>query len=56
MRSEARSNRQIVSTRTSLATLHGGTRRRFIDRLGDTQEEAGHGGFFWLLFFSGKEK
>ena len=38
MRSEARSNLQIVSTRASLTTPHGGTRRRFIDRLDDAQD------------------
>jgi hypothetical protein len=37
-RSEARSNRQIVSTRARLATPHGGVVRRFIVRLGDAQD------------------
>jgi hypothetical protein len=39
-----------VSTRASLATPHGGTRRRTIARFGDAQEKAGTGVFFWFVF------
>ena len=49
-RSEARSNRQIVSTRASLATPHGGTIRRVIDRLDDAQDTRDTGGFFCFRF------
>jgi hypothetical protein len=30
-------------------------RRRFLARFGDAQDQAGHGGFFWFVFFSVKE-
>ena len=45
----------IVSTRTSVATPHGGMRRRFIDRFGDAQDKRDTGVFFWFVFFHVEE-
>ncbi len=56
VRSEVRSNRTIVSTRTSSATPHGGMRRRVIIRFGDAQDTRDTGAFIWLLFLGAKEK
>jgi hypothetical protein len=50
MRSEERSNRQIVSTRASFTTQHGGIKRRFIARFGNAQGQAGHGRLLLVLF------
>jgi hypothetical protein len=55
-RSETRSNRQIVSTRASLATPHGSTRRRFMDRLDDAQDTRDTGVFFCFCFLSRERK
>jgi hypothetical protein len=55
-RSEARSNRQIVSTRARLATPHGGMVRSFIARLGDAQGIAGHGRALLLRFLARDRK
>jgi hypothetical protein len=38
-----------------LVTPHGGIRRRFIDRLGDAQGNAGHGRFLLITFLSEKK-
>jgi hypothetical protein len=55
-RSETRSNRLIVSTRTRLATQHGGIRRRFIIWFGDAQDKRVSGAFFWFRFLARARK